>query len=744
MRSRSKMATPRDVIQEELTCAICTELCRIPKSLPCMHTFCQECLDQYVKVKETHDQWNPAEVPCPTCREKTDLSQGVTSIRTNFIFVKMIEAVFEESNKEEIKYCGKCIDETIATAYCKECASLLCDLCVTYHKRSRDYTNHSVVQLDSTKPITIVPNSPRTSDLSDGPKCTQHQNERLCLFCMSCDLVICTCCAVLHHRDCSVEYIDDALIRTQQEFIKKELNSLQELQQKVTNHHKILLDTKTNLDDSHQGLLSQIESSASIAEQEIRDNKTEVITQVGVVYNQKVAVLKAELDRITGIIDQLETALKLESTIESTQGLLLLQKKKVILDKVRSRQDQFKDLELTIPEGIDDVQSDFQFQESTRTLSVKNITYVYDDTTNTVKQGKKQTLVVHSKNKDGNNITHGGAECIPQISHTHDPTSLLTTTVDDNGDGSYTIHYTPHYHTPLKLTFQNTHTEPSLINVVRNYAPLVPLPEQYPLTSSPCGVCPLPGNRIAVTTYEKKIEIFDKLSKEKLAEITSNFVRPYLMTIQNNSLWVTDREAHNIQQFSLTREGYPKLLQYGTKGGHLGQFLHPRGIAFHPKSGYLYVADMNNHRIQVFKPTPTSLDPLRSFGREGKGEGEFDKPAGILFNREGHLVVCDDRNCRLQVFNPEGRYITSFGISKSQKGVLCSPIGIAQDSHGRYIVGEFGSHLVTVLSPEGDLLSCVRSVGGDIGPFTHPRGVAIDNNGFMYIADFGNQRVVCM
>ena len=741
------MATPRDVIEEELTCAICTELCTIPKSLPCMHTFCQECLEKYVKVKETDDQWNPAEVPCPTCREKTDLSQGIASIRTNFIFVKMIEAVFKESDKEEPKYCGKCIDssdESIATAYCKECTSLLCDLCVTYHKRSRDYTNHSVVLLDSTKPITIVPSSPRSPDISDGPKCNLHQKERLCLFCTSCDLVLCTCCAVLHHRDCSYEYIDDTLIQRQQEVIKKELNSLQELQQKVTNHHKMLLDTKTNLDDSHQGLLSQIESSASIAEQEIHDNKKEVITQVGVVYNQKVAILKSELDHITSVIDQLATALKLEATIESTPGMLLLQNKKEILDKIQSHRNQFKDLELRIPEGVDDVQSDIHFQESTRKLSEKNITYVCDDLSNPVKQGKKQSLVVHSKNKDGNSITHGGAECTPQISHTHDPTSLLSTTVDDNGDGSYTIHYTPYYHTPLKLTFQNTHTEPSLINVVRNYTSLVPLPEQYPLTSSPCGVCPLPGNRIAVTTYEKKVEIFDRKSKEKLAEITSNFVRPYLMTVQNNSLWVTDREAHNIQKFSLTREGYPKLLQYGTKGGHLGQFLHPRGIAFHPTSGYLYIADMNNHRIQVFKPTPSSLDPLRSFGREGKGEGDLDKPAGILFNREGHLVVCDDRNCRLQVFSPEGRYITSFGISESQKGVLCSPIGIAQDYHGRYIVGEFGSHLVTVLSPEGNLLSCVRSVGGDIGPFTHPRGVSIDDDGFIYVADFGNQRIVCM
>ena len=355
-------------------------------------------------------------------------------------------------------------------------------------------------------------------------------------------------------------------------------------------------------------------------------------------------------------------------------------------------------------------------------------------------KGIEHKLLLRALNKNHKAIQHGGASVVPSISHAHDPSSPLFAEVTDNNDGTYMVRYIPMHHTPVTVSLGNDHEY--TLNVVRSYTPLVAIPSEYHLPSPPYGVCSLSNNQLAITMQEKLIRIYDIEKKTVVKEIQSNFVRPYLMTVDKGSLWITDREAHNVQRYSLS--DFKKTLHYGTKGKSVGSFQHPRGIAVHPTTGKVYIADMRNHRIQIFDVRDNAtLIPVGAFGSEGKDNGQFDQPAGILFNQYEQLVVCDDRNCRLQVLDGEGRHIANFGVTAgSNRGTLCSPIGIAQDNHGRYVVGEFGSHLVTILDSQGDILSCVRSVNGDIGSLSHPRGVAVDENGFIYVADFGNKRVV--
>ena len=60
------------ILKENLTCSMCFELFdheeRIPKALPCLHTFCLGCLDIYVKknIEENH--------LFPLCQAKFDVT----------------------------------------------------------------------------------------------------------------------------------------------------------------------------------------------------------------------------------------------------------------------------------------------------------------------------------------------------------------------------------------------------------------------------------------------------------------------------------------------------------------------------------------------------------------------------------------------------------------------------------------------------------------------------------------------
>jgi DNA-binding beta-propeller fold protein YncE len=61
----------------------------------------------------------------------------------------------------------------------------------------------------------------------------------------------------------------------------------------------------------------------------------------------------------------------------------------------------------------------------------------------------------------------------------------------------------------------------------------------------------------------------------------------------------------------------------------------------------VYVSDIINRRVSVF----TSVGKfVTSFGREGKGAGEFSCPHGLAVDNSGVVYVCDIFNNRVQVF----------------------------------------------------------------------------------------------
>ena len=62
---------------------------RSPRSLPCLHTFCQTCLGDYLVRKHVRPGTSFA---CPTCRETVVLpKKGVAGLRSNFLIQNMLD-----------------------------------------------------------------------------------------------------------------------------------------------------------------------------------------------------------------------------------------------------------------------------------------------------------------------------------------------------------------------------------------------------------------------------------------------------------------------------------------------------------------------------------------------------------------------------------------------------------------------------------------------------------------------------
>jgi RHS repeat-associated protein len=106
---------------------------------------------------------------------------------------------------------------------------------------------------------------------------------------------------------------------------------------------------------------------------------------------------------------------------------------------------------------------------------------------------------------------------------------------------------------------------------------------------------------------------------------------------------------------------------FGSTGSGPGQLNQPSALATNPVSGYLYVTDTGNNRVEYFEAWgKESGKYIGQFGKTGSGPGEFTEPKGIAVDTHGNVWVVDSGNGRVQEFSPKGRYLGQIGV-KSQR-----------------------------------------------------------------------------
>jgi DNA-binding beta-propeller fold protein YncE len=124
------------------------------------------------------------------------------------------------------------------------------------------------------------------------------------------------------------------------------------------------------------------------------------------------------------------------------------------------------------------------------------------------------------------------------------------------------------------------------------------------------------------------------------------------------------------------------------------------------------VTELLAHRISVFDRGDGSL--LRTFGREGSGDGELLYPRALCFmSGDRHVAVADFGNDRVSVFSVDGEFIRHVGVD-----VLGYPLGLAVSAFDELVVADNDNRCLRVFSGAGDLLATVGN-GGFTGVVMH-------------------------
>ena len=272
------------------------------------------------------------------------------------------------------------------------------------------------------------------------------------------------------------------------------------------------------------------------------------------------------------------------------------------------------------------------------------------------------------------------------------------------------------------------------------------------------------GNVYVVDANNGRIQKFDSsgtyVSKwGSFGNDANQFSTPHGLGLDaSGNIYVADTNNHRIQKFDdsgtfvsawgwgvdtgageyevCTAASVP--CRAGTTGTGNGQFKNPWDVAVGP-SGNVYVADTQNHRIQVFDSSGTYLS---QWGEFGTGDGQFNSAARVAVAATGTVYVADHANNRVQKFDDSGTFLGKWGTFGTGDGQFNGGVGgMGVDASGNVYVADQGNNRVQKFDGSGTFLTKWGTFGSDNGQFKTPWSAAVDSSGNVYVTDWMNSRI---
>lgn len=319
--------------EEELKCSSCQELLTDPKTLPCLHSFCRECLDRYARdrIPDAEDPTDTRDsvLPCPLCKHRAPLTpgEGVAGIRTNHCLKNLVEHLMLEKQvmgREVESVCGRCEEEdNKATAFCQDCNELLCAVCKQGHSRDKGTKRHQVVTLDDVRSSANSGNSDTGDTVSHRTawKCELHYQEGkddpndkrmdMCMYCNDCKEVICLVCALAGHGNHSKEMANAVInLPAHRPMIVAKVEETEEVQEKVYETFARVYQRKEDIETAKEDTEKQVEEQYSRICTELEQQKDDLLSKVEMIYGIHTMRVQHEIEALEKRRKSLEHTLK--------------------------------------------------------------------------------------------------------------------------------------------------------------------------------------------------------------------------------------------------------------------------------------------------------------------------------------------------------------------------------------------------------------------------------------------------
>ncbi len=248
--------------------------------------------------------------------------------------------------------------------------------------------------------------------------------------------------------------------------------------------------------------------------------------------------------------------------------------------------------------------------------------------------------------------------------------------------------------------------------------------------NDPTGITVCANGDIVVAEYGGNcVTIFNNKQGVKnrsinRAPLIGQFNGPFGIAISNDGhILVTD--YHRLQK--ITTDGvFVKSIGGSKIGGGLLEFNWPRGIAVHPTTGVVFVADLGNNRIQVFNGADLSYSHTIR-------HDNIRMPLDLAVDSEGYLYTTDTFTHSVCKFTKTGQYVQMIAKLKNSSLALYNE---------HIYITDTSNHRVLIYDSNGKQLHSFGKKGNREGKYNEPAGIAVDTSGYVYVCDNHNNRIV--
>jgi hypothetical protein len=172
----------------------------------------------------------------------------------------------------------------------------------------------------------------------------------------------------------------------------------------------------------------------------------------------------------------------------------------------------------------------------------------------------------------------------------------------------------------------------------------------------------------------------------------------------------------------------------------------PTNIAFHPDGGDFYVAD--GYGAYVVHRYDRDATYKGTFGKVGKGNGQFDLPHGVWVDnrpgREPSVVVADRVNARLQWFTMDGEHLQTLdGFLLPANVDTFGDVMLVPDLQARVTLLDGQNNVIAQLGDDTAWRDNVMKMEArkkpeqcPAGKFLHPHDACFDAEGNIFVAEW--------